>query len=209
MRKIYFSGFLVLCCALLSCRNEEKQRAAEKERDLNRRELVFTNINKSWAFKSQPINAASQQMVSAWPAWRDLLREMSQKPQSSIEAFQKKARLLTTRAAELPNSIPPRYDIPEMKSRISVLITKINSLNLFINLDQIPHQNVTELVAEINLELASIQMQMDEVERKSRIPKEEGESEMIRMLDTSRAVPTKKEKINPRIEQSKVIREVQ
>lgn len=192
--KIHFSGILLLFCVLLSCKDHKKQREAEQARDLKKKELVFANVSKSWNFNATPINAASQSMVSSWPAWRDLMRELSQKPQSSIGAFQKKARTLTTRVSDLPKQIPPRYNIPEMRSRISVLVTKINSLNLFINLDEIPDQKVALLITEINAQLLSIQQQMDEVERKSRIPTEEGESEMIRMLDTSRAVPTKTEK---------------
>jgi hypothetical protein len=37
--------------------------------------------------------------------------------------------------------------------------------------------------------LASLGRQMDEIVRRSEIPKEEGESDMIRMLDTARAIP--------------------
>lgn len=198
------------CCILLtlftvlSC-NDETQREAEKVRDQKKKETVFTSISKSWNFNARPINAASQEMVSDWPAWRDLLRELEQKPQSSIGAFQKKSRVLTTRVMELPKAIPKKYDLPEMRSRIAVLITKINSLNLFINLDEIPAAKVESIIADINAELTAVQLQMDEIERIKRIPVEEGESEMIRMLDTSRAVPTKTEKIVP-LEQGKIIR---
>ncbi|HEX8563858.1 MAG TPA: hypothetical protein VF676_12855 [Flavobacterium sp.] len=204
--KIYFSCFLLLFCVLFSCQDDEPQREAEKVRDQKKKELVFASISKSWMFRTNPINAASQAMVSSWPAWRDFLRELGQKPQSSIGAFQKKARILSTRAAELPKQIPSRYDRPEMRSRISVLITKINELNLYINLNQIPDQKVVAIIASINAELTSLQLQMDEIERRSRIPIEEGESEMIRMLDTSRAVPTKPKTKLPAFEQSKIIR---
>jgi hypothetical protein len=71
------------------------------------------------------------------------------------------------------------------------LISKINSLNLFINLDEIPDNKVVALVLEINVQLLSLQKQLDEIVRKSTIPKEEGESDLIQMLDTSRAIPTR------------------
>jgi hypothetical protein len=71
------------------------------------------------------------------------------------------------------------------------LISKINSLNLFINLDEIPDNKVVALVIEINVQLLSLQNQLDEIVRKSTIPKEEGESDLIQMLDTSRAIPTR------------------
>ncbi len=189
--KIHFSCLLLLLCVLVSCQDDQEKREAEKARDLKKKELVFANINRGWNFKTEAINPAAQSMISNWEAWRDLMRELSQKPQSSIGAFQKKARTLSTRAADLTKQLPPKMDRPEMKSRISVLTTKINALNLFINLDEIPDQKVVSIIADINSELTAIQLQMDEIERRSRIPREEGESEMIRMLDTSRAVPTK------------------
>jgi len=91
----------------------------------------------------------------------------------------------------LNNNIPMAYNKPEIKSRIAVLICKINSLNLYINLDEIPDDKVVALIIEINIELISLQKQLDEIVRKSTIPKEEGESDLIQMLDTSRAIPTR------------------
>lgn len=201
---VRYSCIFIALFVLFSCQ-DEKQREAEKVRDQNKKELVFASISKSWSFNARPINQASQEMVSDWPAWRDLLRELDQKPRSSIGAFQKKARVLTTRAAELSKKIPLKYDLPEMRSRISVLVTKINSLNLFVNLDEIPAAKIAPIISEINDELVALQLQMDEIERRKRIPVEEGESEMIRMLDTSRAVPTKPQKTQP-IEQGQIIR---
>jgi hypothetical protein len=43
-------------------------------------------------------------------------------------------------------------------------------------------------VSEINLELVS-QRQMDKIVEKSKIPIEEGESDLLKMMDTSRAIP--------------------
>jgi hypothetical protein len=57
---------------------------------------------------------------------------------------------------------------------------------------------VTQLVAEINLELVSLQRQMDKIVEKSKIPIEEGESDLLRMMDTSRAIPNTP-KIDPNI----------
>jgi hypothetical protein len=126
-----------------------------------------------------------------WNEWRLFLNELNQKPKSTIGAFQKKAKELSKKAADLNNNIPIAYNKPEVKSRISVLISKINALNLFINLDEIPDQKVVALVAEINIQLVSLQSQLDEIVRKSTIPKEEGESDLIQMLDTSRAIPNR------------------
>jgi hypothetical protein len=49
---------------------------------------------------------------------------------------------------------------------------------------------VVKLVAGINTELTAIQNQMNEIDRVNKIKVEDGETEMIKMLDTSRAIPT-------------------
>jgi hypothetical protein len=115
--------------------------------------------------------------------------ELNQTPKSTIGAFQKKAKELSKKATALNNNIPYEFNKPEIKSRIAALTTKINSINLFLNIDDIPEQKVVALVAEVSIELESLYRQMDEIVRKSQIPKEEGESDMIRMLDTTRAIP--------------------
>jgi len=62
-------------------------------------------------------------------------------------------------------------------------------MDLFINLSTIPDKKVTFLIGDINKELVSLERQMDQVVVKSKIPKEEGEEDFLRMLDTTRAIP--------------------
>jgi hypothetical protein len=176
---------------MLSCQENKDQRLVENAKNAKKQEIIFNNINKGWNFNAKPINTASQGLVTMWNEWRLFLNELNRKPKSTIGAFQKKAKELSKKAADLNNNIPIAYNKPEVKSRISVLISKINALNLFINLDEIPDQKVVALVAEINIQLVSLQSQLDEIVRKSTIPKEEGESDLIQMLDTSRAIPNR------------------
>ena len=176
---------------LFSCQDNKEQRLIENAKDAKKKETIFNNINKGWNFNANPINPPSQGLVAMWPEWRIFFLELKNKPKSTIGAFQKKAKELSKKAAELNNNIPMAYNKPEVKSRIAVLISKINSLNLYINLDEIPDQKVVALVTEINIQLISLQSQLDEIIKKSTIPKEEGESDLIQMLDTSRAIPTR------------------
>ena len=104
-------------------------------------------------------------------------------------AFRKKSKTLSTKINDVAKTVPPTYNKPQIKSRIAVLQTKINSLNLYVNISDVPDKKVIGLIAEINSELAALQRQMDEIVRIRQIPKEEGETDMIRMLDTSRAIP--------------------
>ncbi len=186
---IRFYCLLTLFVATVSCTDDTEKRRIENARDMKKKEAVFNNISHAWNFTTEPVNPASQELVANWQQWRIFLDELSQKPQRTIGAFRKKSKVLSQKAADLGTSIPLAHNKPEIKSRISVLQTKINSLNLFLNLSDIPDQKVLEIISEVNIELASLQKQFGEIVRKRQIPKEEGESDMIRMLDTSRAIP--------------------
>ena len=189
--KLQFSCLFLVLFLMLSCQENKEQRLIETAKDAKKQEIIFDNINKGWNFNTKPINPASEGLVNMWKEWRLFLSELNRKPKSTIGAFQKKAKELSKKALDLNNNIPMAYNKPEVKSRIAVLISKINSLNLFINLDEIPDQKVVALVTEINIQLISLQSQLDEIVRKNTIPKEEGESDLIQMLDTSRAIPNR------------------
>lgn len=190
MRPHIFIAFSFLI--LLSSCNKEKQqqRLVDTEKAAKRRELIFQNLNKGWNFNSHPENNSAQKLTNSWQEWRLLLREMAQKPQKSIGAFQQKAKTLSKKVNEMGLNVPAAYNTPAVRSRISTLATKINMLDLYINLKQIPDEKVIQLVQEVNVELASLQRQLDEIDRKKAIPKEEGETDFLMMKDTTRAIPT-------------------
>ena len=189
--KLYYSYILFSVLILVSCNDNAERREIENLKDAEKKEVIFKTINKGWNFSNPSVSPTVQATVNTWSEWRSFLNELNLKPKSSIGAFQKKAKTLSKKVMELNTNIPYTFNKPEIKSRISVLTTKINSINLFINLDDIPAQKVVTLVSEVNEELVSLTQQMEEIIRKSAIPIEEGESDMIRMLDTSRAIPNK------------------
>ena len=188
--KFHCASFLIAILMLVSCQNNDGKRMEEQQKDAKEKELIFNTIDKGWHFSIPLLSSASEALTKNWTSMDLFLTELEQKPKSSIGAFQKKAAALSKKITELNNDIPLTFNKPEIKSRIAVLATKIHSINLFINLDDIPDQKVVSLVADANEELSALYQQMDEIVRKSSIPKEEGETDMIRMLDTARAIKT-------------------
>ena len=173
---------------IISCKNNDDIRIAENLKASKKKEVVFANINKGWVFNTQPSNETSQALTTNWTEWRIFLDELSKKPNSTIGAFQQKAKNLSKKALDLKTKIPTRFNGPAIKTRITVLITKVNSLDLYINLTQIPDAKVLMLIGEINTQIQSLQTQMDEITRRSLIKTEEGESDLIKMMDTTRAI---------------------
>lgn len=187
MKQNLFSFFI--CFSLLvSCQNKDEQHILEQQKDTKTRAVVFATISNGWRFSTPTLNPKTQSLVQNWAALHDFTNELLQIPKSSIGAFQKKSKDLSKKVLVLNETIPALFSKPEVKSRITALTTKVNSINLFLNIDEIPAQKVVLLVNEVNIELQSLYRQMDEIVRKNEIPKEEGESDMIRMLDTTRAI---------------------
>lgn len=182
-------AFLSLVLMLNSCKDNIQKREAENKKEAQKKEVIYKNISKSWNFYATPINTTSEQSVASWTEFRQFLDELGQKPRKTIGAFQKKATELSKKVLLLNNNIPFQFQQPQIKSRIGTLITKVRLLDLFIHLDNIADKKVILLIGEINAELVSLQRQMDKITEKSKIPVEEGESDMLRMLDTTRAIP--------------------
>ena len=115
--------------------------------------------------------------------------ELAKKPKKTIGDFQKKSKALSTKVMALNLNIPAQFDTPQIRSRIATLITQVRMLDLYINLTDISDKKVVKLVAEINIELVSLQRQMDKIVEKSKIPMEAGETELLQMImDTTRAI---------------------
>lgn len=187
--KYNLAVFFSLIFLLLSCKDDNQKRIAENKKEMQKRAVVFKNIEKGWVLYNEPVTEAGEKSIASWNEWRIFLAELAVKPKKTIGAFQQKSKALSKKVMALDDNIPYEYNKPQIRSRISTLITKVRLLDLFIHLDNIPDKKVTLLVSEINLELVSLQRQMDKIVEKSKIPIEEGESDLLKMMDTTRAIP--------------------
>jgi len=190
--------YLFLFTALLfSCQDDNQARIIEQQKEAKKKETIFNKINAAWQFSIPSMEPGAQAVAASWGEWRNFVNEINMKPQSTIGAFQRKAATLAKKSSDLTIHIPGKYNSPAIKSRISVLTTKLKTLDLFIHLNQIPDDKVIAILQEVKLEITSLQMQMQEIIRKDFIPVEEYESDIIRMKDTSRAIPNTSSDLKP------------
>lgn len=192
--KLY--SLLLLVIFLFSCQQDDAKSKAEKLKDIKKKEAVFYAINEAWFFDIPEMTEKTRAITNNWAELRLFVTELDQKPTSSIGAFQKKAKILSKKVAELNNNIPEQFNTTPVKSRIAILNTKINSLNLYINLRDIPVKKVEKILAEINVELYWFYEQMEEIIIRSEIPAEEGEPDFMLMKDSTRAIPSDAKIIN-------------
>ncbi|MBS7787616.1 hypothetical protein KIH23_09935 [Flavobacterium sp. CYK-55] len=182
---------LVLCLLVLTsaCQQTDEHELIQQQKALQARTLVLNEIKNGWHFHTPALRSDTQNMLRNWSELRQFNSEIMQTPGSSIGGFQKKAKSLSKKALELSKSIPAEFDKPEVKSRIAALTTKINQINLYLNIREIPAKKISTLVADADAAWSALYREMNEIVQKSKIPLEEGESDILMMQDPSRAIP--------------------
>lgn len=187
-----FLTLLLPFLVVISCQDEDAIREKNRIKNIEKSELIFDKINKNWNFSNVNSSNEVEEILNNWNKWNDFSREIEQKPKSSINAFRKKAEALSKKAEALNINIPAKFDNPQIRSRISIIVTQLHALDLYINLDKIPADKVISIIPKVNKGLKSLEAQFEEILRKEKIPLEQGEADMIKMLDTTRAIPSSK-----------------
>ncbi len=180
---------LILWTFTLSCQQTDEQELVQQQKAQAARNLVLSEIKSGWHFHTPRLRPDTQDKLRHWAELRQFNSEIMQTPGSSIGGFQKKAKTLSKKAVELNKSIPAEFDKPEVKSRIAALTTKINQINLYLNIREIPAKKISTLVADADAAWSALYREMNEIVQKSKIPLEEGESDILMMQDPSRAIP--------------------
>lgn len=187
--KYLIVSFLFLF-VFMSCKDDNVVNALKIKKAMAQKELVFSTVNKSWNFTPQILTPEAQNIINSWNDWRLFTTELYQKPKGTIGAFQRKTKSLMQKVDVLNNTIPPNINKPQVRARLIAIITKVKVLHTFLNLDRIPEQKVVVLISDLNIELAAFQNQIEEIVRRSKIIKEEGEQEMLNSLITDKPSAT-------------------
>lgn len=181
---ILFS-YLMLFAA---CNDNDAQRRVATQKDAARQEAFFKQLNSAWNFTVLTPSPLVQEQLRTWADWNLFISELTSKPVSSLSAFQKKATKLATRAALLQNNIPPKFATPEIKSRIAAVVASVRMLDMYLSVQQPPIERIKPLFSEINTAMSGLNTQFTEIAQRELVPIEKGEADMLRMLDTSRAI---------------------
>lgn len=181
----YLIPLFILLTTLISCEDNDKQNE-ESTKISKKNDAIFKEISKKWQFTFPESKPEVKASISEWNEWQQIKRELEEKPKTSLLAFQMKVKNVSEKSDSLSLTVPESFNIPQVRSRLVTLNTKIKSLDTYIHLEDIPQKRVITLINEINEEIKGVYTQMDEIVIKKAIPKEIGEEIMIRALDTTR-----------------------
>lgn len=183
--------FKLLVCTLFSaiflfsCKNENEQTLLIQKME-KKRMASFNQIDKAWVLTIPASSPEVKVVLNQWKDWQSFEQEIKQKPKSSISAFKLKVLNLVSKSDSLHLNVPSRFNLPQVRSRIVALQTKILALDTYFSLDIVPEDKVQDLIAAINKEIIAFHMQCEEIIVKSRIPTEIGEPIIINISDTTR-----------------------
>ena len=145
---------------------------------------LVRNIHELWKFKISVKNSAVNQKLGNWEEWRHFVNELTIAPELSISHLQHKAKNLVENVEKLRENIPELYDQNQTISRIALLETHVQNLDMHLEFEPIDQTEITKLLENIQKSTNSLLYQFDEFEIKAKIPKEEGENQAIQSIDT-------------------------
>ena len=182
---LFLTSILLVNCADDNNRNSNSTKAEQKNIE------IFEAISKKWKFNFPVSKPEIEIVLNNWNEWDQFKKELEQKPKTTLLAFQMKIQNVAQKSDILSLTVTLKFNTPQVRSILVKLNTKINSLDTYLNLKEIPQEKVFTLINEINSELRGVYNQMEEIIIKQSIPKEIGEDDMIKALDTSRMANAK------------------
>lgn len=178
----YLFILFIFLSALTACKKETiiiDPTTIERHQD-----SLVRNIHELWKFKISVKNSAVNQKLGNWEEWRHFVNELTIAPELSISHLQHKAKNLVENVGKLRENIPELYDQNQTISRIALLETYVQNLDMHLEFEPINQTEITKLLENIQKSTNSLLYQFDEFEIKAKIPKEEGENQAIQSIDT-------------------------
>ena len=184
----YLKLIILFCftAGFISCNEDDRQREILAVKTEKQNDSILNVISSNWKFNIPPVSSKAEAKLSGWNEWRQFKAELAEKPKGSLSAYRQKVKTIANKADQLNENIPDFFNKPQVRSRIGVLRTKVRSLYTYTNISVIPDKKVVGLINEITKETTSLQNQFNEIVVLSEVPKEMGEQEMLRALDTVR-----------------------
>lgn len=180
--KYLFISILFLAL-FTSCNKKNATTTAVTTSKVSQDSLV-RSIHKKWQFKVIVPNNTVATKINNWDAWNNFSNELTIKPNASIISLKRKATSLVEKAAVLKTTIPEMYNKAEVKARLALLETNIQTLDMLLELEPLNVKEINSLLTAIQKNTNSVLNQFNEFEIKAKIPKETGEDQLMQTIDT-------------------------
>ncbi|MFY7811627.1 MAG: hypothetical protein ACOVQ2_07845 [Flavobacterium sp.] len=186
MKSLLLSFFIIF---ILSCdQKSDDILLVNRNKEIQKNKEFFTILEKKWEFFQLDLDPIILDEFNKWQEWQNFSKELYFKPKYSLTAFKQKSKELNVKANLMISTIPDYINKQEISTRFIVLHLQIKNLEMYLNLENINQKKVLLSLDAINKELIIIEKMVNELALKSKIVKEAGEENIIRLKDTTRAI---------------------
>lgn len=182
---------LLVIALFFGCKKTTSDTYKLNQEQIERQDSLFNNVDRKWIFETPTTPEIVQSKIRDWEDWHNLQDEISSKPLSTLSAFRQEAETLALLSERLSATVPDEFNSVAIQSRIALLNTNIQNLDMYMQLDQIPDKKISDILTNINKSMQSIINQMEEILIKKSIPREEGEENLFQHIDTVRKATPK------------------
>lgn len=168
---------LVLLLAITSCQTEKK----EPKKKING-SGTYQKIVENWNSELYKPNNLVNKVTRNWDDYNLLWFELSQKPQPSLGGIRQKTTAIAKKTEKLLVSLPDSYNHQEIRSRITVMLTKANMLESRVYADYLHTDKISTYQSELIEAFNLLQKQLERTAAKGQINFEAGELEMRSQL---------------------------
>jgi hypothetical protein len=180
--------YLLFLVLIVSCQKDNSvELKASRDKEIAKNKKFYTILEKKWEFYGLEFDSIVTDDMKNWEKWQNFTKELYFKPKYSLTAFKQKSKELTKKSDSLSITLPSFINKQEVATRFNVLHLQLKNLEMYLNLEKINQQKVLLHINSVNEELLVIEKMINEVALKSKIVKEAGEENIIRLRDTTRA----------------------
>ena len=180
--------YLILLVLFISCEKEQDNSLKiNRAKEIEKNTQFFKILEKKWEFYPLEFDPVVKNDMDNWEEWQNFSKELYFKPKYSLTAFRQKSKDLTNKSDSLSIQLPSFINKQEVATRFNVLHLQFKNLEMYLNLKKINQQKVYIYLDAVNEELLVIEKMINEIALKSKIIKEAGEENIIRLKDTTRA----------------------
>lgn len=184
-----FIAKILLVISLFSCENKPDETILEdRNKQIKKNKAFFKVLEKKWEFFQLELDPIVLEEFNKWQEWQNFSKELYFKPKFSLTAFKQKSQNLNVKAGLMIPTLPNLINKQEIETRFIVLQLQIKNLEMYLNLKNINQKKVLASIDAINKELLVIEKMVNELAVKSKIVKEAGEENIVRLKDTTRVL---------------------
>ncbi|MHC5201009.1 hypothetical protein [Myroides sp. LJL119] len=178
---------LFVCLVLGSCEDQDKIQQELKQKALQHNDSIFNFLQANWNFKIEQNNSELNQILQEWKIWEEFSQELAIKPVTSIGAYQNKIKILDNKLQSLTYlKYPEPLNSPDIKARITTLLSSIKDLNMFLHLNPVDIKNLDSAISKVDKDLSVLMDQMQKNLSRPSIKEYLSDQDLQNLFDTVR-----------------------